>query len=125
MEPIIINGDLWRVARVPAGDPRLIDRTCNDRLATTDSSTKTIYVSDTVKPPLLDKVMLHEISHAITVSYGLLDSLRAILPSYLWVEVEEWAAKLIENHAIESARLTADVLGRPVCIGGYCYDKPR
>lgn len=122
MEPIIINGDVWRVARVPAGDPRLIDRTCNYRLATTDSSTMTICISDQVRPPLLDKVILHEIAHAITVSYGMLDSLRAFLPPYLWVEVEEWAAQLVENHALEASRAASESLGRPLCIGGICFD---
>lgn len=120
MEHITINGDVWRVARVPAGDPRLIDRTCNDRLATTDSATRTIYLSDALIPPLLDKVMLHEVSHAITVSYGLLDGLRAFLPRYLWVDVEEWAAKLVEVHALEAAHVASEALGRPVCIGGRC-----
>lgn len=122
MEPIIINGDVWRVARVPAGDPRLIDRTCNYRLATTDSSTRTICISDQVRPPLLDKVILHEIAHAITVSYGMLDSLRKFLPPYLWVEVEEWAAQLVENHALEASRAASESLGRPLCIGGICFD---
>lgn len=122
MDHVVINGDLWRVSRVPAGDPRLIDRTGTERLAVTDSEDMAIYVSKAVKPPLLDKVILHEVSHAITVSYGLLDALRAFLPPYLWVAVEEWAAQLVENHAIEASRVASDALGRPVCIGGVCVD---
>lgn len=124
MAPIVINGDIWRVARVPAGDPRLIDRTGGEKLATTDSNDMFIYILDTLTPPMLDKVMLHEVSHAVTVSYGLLDSLRSVLPRYLWVDVEEWAAQLLENHALESSRLASEALGRPVCIGGVCYDQP-
>lgn len=120
MRPIVINGDIWRVVSVPAGNPSLIDRTGTERLATTDSETMTISVLDTVKPPMLDKVILHEVSHAITVSYGLLEPLRAKLPPYLWVDVEEWAAQLVEGHAIEAATLTSGLLGRPVCVGGYC-----
>lgn len=125
MRPILINGDIWRVVSVPAGDPSLIDRTGTARLATTDSSNFTISVSDEVKPPLLDKVVLHEVSHAITVSHGLLEPLRAVVPAYLWVEVEEWAAQLVENYALESARAASVVLGRPICIGGICFDQPR
>lgn len=124
MRPIIINGDVWRVVRVPAGDPSLIDRTGNARLATTDSETMTISVSAAVKPPLLDKVVLHEVSHAITVSHGLLEPLRAVLPPSLWVFVEEWAACLVENYALESSRAASVVLGRPICIGGICFDQP-
>lgn len=122
MHPIILNGDVWRVARVPAGDPRLVDRTGSSRLATTDAKEMTIYIDDSVKPPLLDKVMLHEVSHAITVSYGLLDSLRAMIPPYLWVNVEEWAAQLVENHALEASMAASDSLGRPICIGGIYFD---
>lgn len=70
MRPFVINGDVWRVARVPAGDPSLIDRTDTPRLAVTDSMDRTIYVRDDLMPPLLDKVMLHEVAHAITVSWG-------------------------------------------------------
>lgn len=122
MDHVVINGDVWRVARVPVGDPSLIDRTGNARLATTDAKTMTIYVSKDVKPPLLDKVVLHEVSHAVTVSYGLLEPLRAKLPPYLWVDVEEWAAQLVENHALEASHVAAQALGRPLCVGGYCYD---
>lgn len=122
MEPVVINGDLWRVVRVPVGDPHLVDRTDSERLATTDSKTMTIYISSAVKPPLLDKVVLHEVSHAITVSYGLLEPLRAVLPPNLWVYVEEWAAQLVENHAIEASHIASDTLGRPVCIRGKYLD---
>lgn len=125
MHPVVLNGDVWRVARIPAGDPRLVDRTDSERLATTDASTMTIYIADTVQPPLLDKVLLHEVSHAVTVSYGLLDSLRDMIPPYLWVNVEEWAAQLVENHALEASRAASDSLGRPLCIGGICFDRPE
>ena len=122
MRPLVINGDVWRVVRVPAGDPSLIDRTGTERLATTDSERMVISVSEAVRPPLLDKVILHEVSHAITVSHGLLEPLRAVVPAYLWVTVEEWAAQLVENYALESARAASKVLGRPICIGGICFD---
>lgn len=120
LHPVTINGDVWRVARVAAGDPHLIDRTNTARLATTDKDTMTIYILDSLQPPKLDKVLVHEIAHAITISYGLLDSLRSFLPPYLWVDVEEWAAQLVENHALEAAHAASSSLGRAVCIGGMC-----
>jgi len=122
MRSIVIDGDVWRVVRVPAGDPRLIDRTGTERLATTDQRTRTIRISDDVVPPLLDRVLLHEISHAITVSYGLLEPLRDAIPRQAWVPSEEWAVQLLENHAIEALRLSRMVLGRPVCVREYCFD---
>lgn len=105
---------------VSPGDPRLIDRTQNFRVATTDPGTRTIYLSNTLKPPLLDKVVLHEVAHAITVSHGLLEPLHAVLPEELWVLVEEWSVELVEKHGIEAANLASKTIGRPLCISGYC-----
>lgn len=120
MRPIVINGDVWMVIRVQAGDPRLIDRTGMSRLATTDPKSRTISISESVRPPLLDKVMLHEVAHAITVSWGLLPQVRSDALRGDIIGVEEWSAQLIENHAIEAIRAASDVLGRSVCIYGSC-----
>ena len=122
MRPITINGELWGAIRVKAGDPRLIDRTGIPRLATTDPRSMTICILDSLKPPLLDRVVLHEVAHAITVSWGLLTRLRAAIPPESWVDVEEWSARLMEAHAIEAVRAASEALGRPVCIMGVCDD---
>lgn len=104
----------------PKGNPLLIDRTGEFKYATTDPLTRTIRISSDVEPPLLDKVVLHEIAHAITISHGLLGPLRDSIPDSMWVHVEEWSASLMERHAIEAAILASQALGRPLCIGGYC-----
>lgn len=117
-----IDKDIWRVVSVEPGDPSLVDRTGVHRLATTDPDTRTISISSFVKPPLLDRVIVHEIAHAITVSHGLLMILRIGVPESLWIFVEEWAAQLVENHGIEAADIASELMGRPVCTGGYCHD---
>ena len=122
MRPFVINGDVWRVARVPAGDPSLIDRTDTPRLAVTDSLDRTIYVRDDLMPPLLDKVMLHEVAHAITVSWGLLPQVRSDALRGDTIGVEEWAAQLVENHAMEAVQAARRALGRPICVRGLCSD---
>lgn len=122
MRPFVINGDVWRVARVPAGDPSLIDRTDTPRLAVTDSMDRTIYVRDDLTPPLLDKVMLHEVTHAITVSWGLLPQVRYDALRGDIIGVEEWAAQLVENHAMEAVNAATEALGRPICVRGLCSD---
>ena len=122
MRPFVINGELWGVARVSAGDPRLIDRTNTPRLAVTDSRNRMVYVRDDLMPPLLDKVMLHEVAYAVTVSWNLLVPMRSVVPEVAWVEVEEWAAQLLENHAMEAVTATSEALGRPVCVRGLCDD---
>ena len=122
MRPFVINGDVWRVIRVPAGDPSLIDRTGSEKLAVTDSLDRTVYVRNDLMPPLLDRVMLHEVAHAITVSWGLLPKVRSDALRGDLVGVEEWAAQLVENHAMEAVQAARRALGRPVCVRGLCSD---
>lgn len=120
--PLVIGGEAWGVAEVEPGDPRLVDRTGEARLAVTDPATRTVSVLRGLEPPLLDRVLLHEAAHAATVSHGLLGALRSFLPSSLWVPTEEWAAALVEAHGIEAAEAASKSLGRPVCVRGFCHD---
>lgn len=122
MFPFTVNGDVWRVIRVPAGDPRLVDRTGGSKLAVTDEDSMTVTVLDSLRPPLLDKVVLHEVAHAITVSYGLLPQVRLDTLRGDIIGVEEWSAQLVENHSIEALQAARTALGRPVCVRGECFD---
>lgn len=124
MRPFTVNGEVWRVVRVRPGDPRLTDRTGIERLATCDPDDRSVYLSDAIPPPLLDRILLHEVAHAVTISYGLLGPLRAVVPQDLWVFVEEWACQLVENFGVEAAAAASESLGRPICVGGFCHDRP-
>lgn len=108
---------------VEPGDARLIDRTGYEKLATTDPSTRTIHLSSALRPPLLDRVVLHEVAHAITITHSLLGRLRDSMPPYSWVPAEEWSASLVENHSIEALDAATSILGRPVCVRGLCATK--
>lgn len=121
MHPFVVGGEVWQVVTVPPSDPRLTDRTGRERLATTDPSTRTVHVNATLRPPRLDRVLLHEVAHAITVSHGLLTTLRSRLPTESWVHAEEWSAQLVENYALEAVRAASEALGRPVCVRGICW----
>lgn len=106
MRPFVLNGQVWRVVRVAPDDPILVDRTGWLSIATADPVHRMIAVSRAVVPPRFDRVLLHEIGHAVTMAYGL--------------RVDEASAQLIENHAIEAVTLASEVLGRPVCVDGSC-----
>lgn len=67
--------------------------------------------------------MVHEAAHAITMSYGLLDDLHAMIPRKYWIQVEEWAAQLVEEFGMEALALASQSMGRPVCVRGYCHDQ--
>lgn len=122
MRPFVINGDVWGVARLSPGDPRLIDRTDTPRLAVTDPVDRMVYVREDLRPPLLDRVMLHEVAHAVTVSWGLLPRVREDTLRGDIIGVEEWAAQLVENHAMEAVQAASEALGRPICVRGLCVD---
>ena len=92
-------------------------------MATADPGDRVIRVSSEVDPPLLDRVILHEVAHAITMSHGLLGSIHRVVPEGLWVPVEEWAVQLVENYGMEAVALASEVLGRPVCVRGLCSDR--
>lgn len=114
MRPFVINGEAWGVTRVSAGDPRLIDWTGTERVATADPSSRTVYVNDMLVPPLLDQVMLHEVAHAIVSSWGMRGS------GTDWSNIDEWGAQLVERHSIEAINAASEALGRPVCVNGLC-----
>lgn len=117
-----MNGEVWRVVRVDAGDPRLTDKTGHERLATTAPYARTVYLNANLKPPMLDRVLLHEVAHAVTVSWGLLPRLRRDALRGDMTALEEWSARLIENHAIEALEAARTALGRPLCVRGMCFD---
>lgn len=81
-----------------------------------------MFIVDTLRPPLLDRVLLHEVAHAVTVSWGLLPSVRSDTLRGDIIGVEEWAAQLVENHAMEAVEAARTALGRPLCIRGLCSD---
>lgn len=120
MRPVAIDGDVWTVEFVSPKSERLVDRTGRLRMAVTNPAERSILIARNVAPPLLDRVLLHEVAHAITVSHGLLLPLRSAIPPDLWFLVEEWAVGLVERHGIEAAVLASQSLGRPICSEGFC-----
>lgn len=122
MKPLIINGRTWRVVRVEPSDPRLIDREGRLTVGTADPVAEKIHISKALLPPLLDRVMLHEIAHAITMAYNLLGGIAEAVAKGDRIKAEEWSAQLMENHAVEAVTLASEALGRPVCVRGRCDD---
>ena len=116
MKPFVLNGDLWRPVLVSSDDPRLVDRTGSSRLATTDPSTMCVYLSKGLTRRDLETVLTHEIGHCALYSYGLLDSLHALIPEDTWIDVEEWVCNYLANHGREILHAATTALGCPVPI---------
>ena len=115
MQPFVLTGDLGRPVRVDPSDPRLTDRRGRSRLATTDPSTRCVYVSRELRGRDLQTVMTHEVGHCAMVSYGLLEGLRRLIPESSWVDVEEWVCNLLANHGREMLHAANVAIG-PVAV---------
>lgn len=116
MKPFVLNGDLWRPVLVSSDDPRLVDRTGTSRLATTDPSTMCVYLSKGLKGFDLETVLTHEVGHCALHSYGLLQSLHALIPEDTWVDVEEWVCNYLANYGREVVHAANTALGRAVPV---------
>lgn len=107
----VINGDEWSVRFVDGASEALVDRTWTLRLATTDPSTMTVYVSDRLSGDLLKRVVVHEIGHCIMHSYGLIESLHRMVKRRYWVEAEEWVCNILAEYGELALDRAEKVLG--------------
>lgn len=106
---------------MPFYDPVLIDRTDQYRLATTDPSTCRIYLADSLDGLLLETVLIHEIGHALLVSYNLLYSIHMVVMPEKWIEAEEWLCNFIATYGREVFEVASGLLGYEVRRGNADY----
>lgn len=89
------NGIDWRIGHVEPDSPYLIDRSGIRRIATTDPVTHTVYLSNYIAKEDYETVLLHELSHAVMVSYGLLDDIARFSKPEMRMYAEEWICNYI------------------------------
>lgn len=106
-----MNGDLWRVKFVHPYSPKLVDRTQNYRVATTDPSTRCIYLSKDLNGDFLNRVLIHELGHATMVSYDLLQIIHQMVYPEYWMEMEEWICNFIADYGLQIFRHVYEILG--------------
>lgn len=112
MDSFLMNGYLWRVKWVSSNSLDLVDRTGKKRLATTDPRARHIYLSNELEgDSLKNRVLIHELSHAVMFSYGLLDRLHFYVRPEYWIEAEEWVCNFIADYGYLIFRITSDILG--------------
>lgn len=93
-----IGNDIWTLKLVSPNSSNLVDRTGNLTLATTDPTNKVIFVSSSITGGTLYKVLLHEIMHAIMVSYGLLDDISIMVKPEYRIVMEEYICNLCAEY---------------------------
>lgn len=106
-----MNGDWWSVRWTDPTDPILVDRTGSLTVAVTDTDSMTIYLSNELRGSFLTTVVLHELSHAMMISYGYLEQIHRYCKKRYWVDMEELIANLIAQQAKEIFQRAYDIVG--------------
>ena len=111
IDEFYMNGLHWNVRWTKSTDPILVDRTGSLTVAVTDPDTMTIYLSNGLRGSFLTTVVLHELSHAMMVSYGYLDIIHKYCKKRYWIDMEELIANLISQQAKEIFERAYDIVG--------------
>ena len=111
IDSFFMNGMLWSIRFVNPNSDILIDRTLSKTVAVTDPDTMTIYLSNQLRGSFLTTVVLHELSHAMMISYGYLEQIHRYCKKRHWVDMEELIANLIANQAKEIFQRAYDIVG--------------
>ena len=111
IDEFYMNGLHWNIRWTNSADPILIDRTGSLTVAVTDSDTMTIYLSNELRGSFLTTVVLHELSHAMMISYGYLEQIHRYCKKRHWVDMEELIANLIAQQAKEIFQRAYDIVG--------------
>ena len=111
IDEFYMNGLRWRVRFTYPTDPVLVDRTGTLTIGVTDSATMTIYLSNKLRGEFLTRVVLHELSHAMMISYGYLEQIHGYCKKRYWIEMEELIANLIADRAYEIFQRAYDIVG--------------
>lgn len=111
IDEFYMNGLRWNVRWVNPSDPILVDRTNALTVAVTDPATMTIYLSDQLRGSFLTTVVLHELSHAMMISYGYLEQIHRYCKKKYWIDMEELIANLIAQQAKEIFQRAYDIVG--------------
>lgn len=108
----VMNGYEWHILRVDPNDPRLVDRTRNVRLATTDPNDLCVYLSNELSGEMLTRVLIHELGHCAIFSYGLEREIHRFVKRRYWVEAEESICNFLADYGRIIFNRAAEVLGR-------------
>ena len=111
IDEFYMNGLHWNVRWTRSIDTILVDRTGSLTVAVTDPDTMTIYLSNELRGNFLTTVVLHELSHAMMISYGYLEQIHRHCKKRYWVDMEELIANLIAQQAKEIFQRAYDIVG--------------
>lgn len=111
IDSFYMNGDLWRVQFTNPYNSILIDRTGVLTVAVTNPADRTVYISNAIYGSFLTKVTLHELAHAMMISYGYLEQIHLYCKKRYWIDMEELIANLISDRAHEIFEHAYEIVG--------------
>jgi len=106
-----MNGKHWEIIFVDPFSEELVDRTGRLTLGTTDPVLGRVYISNELSGEFLVRVVKHELSHCVMVSYGLLDDIHKMVKPRYWIDAEEWICNFLADYGKEVWILTQRVIG--------------
>lgn len=106
-----MNGVLWKIGFVRPDDIRLVDRTNQLCLATTNPVNHTIYIANDLTDQMYFKVLIHELGHCALVSFNLLNDIHRMVKREYWLEAEEWACNFLANYGFRIFQTAYTLMG--------------
>ena len=95
-----IKNESWNIRFVPAGSRELQKSDGSYTIGVTDQSNNTVYLADHLTESMLDRVLCHELTHAVCMTYNI----------YLPIETEEKLCNFMSDHGKEIIYLLDDLL---------------
>lgn len=96
----VINGVEWDVIFVNSGSNKLRRSDGSITVGVTDGNDMCIYLSDMLQGAFLERVLCHELTHAVCMSWGI------SIP----LETEEWLCNFMSEHGKEIIYLLDDLM---------------
>ena len=111
IDSFYMNGDFWKVRFVNPTNRILVERTGTLTVGVTNPVDRTVYLSNALLGNFLTRVTLHELAHAMMISYGYLEQIHLYCKKRYWIDMEELIANLIADRAHEIFERAYDIVG--------------
>lgn len=87
----VVNGKIWYLMIVPITNKHFLRSDGSSTIGATDNKDKTVYIASGLSDEMFDKVLVHELVHVFSFSYGL----------FIPIETEEIIADFMANYGRE------------------------
>ena len=111
MDSFYMNGDLWHVKIVSPYNPKLVDRTGDLKVATTNPVSMCVYLSSHLEGDFFNTVLVHELAHCAMISFDLIDYIHSHVPPEYWIDMEEFMCNFIADYGLKIFRTAYDLFG--------------